>query len=206
MARHARTADLPFIGTLDRGSRDLSKQLAEAFRQAIGKGDLRGGEVLPSTRAVAQALGIGRGTVVEAFEQLIAEGFLDSRRGASTRVTRTASEQRPVARLERPKPSGRKRTLPEAAAMLTRVADQFSPLPRVPFAISVPGGGTAPGDTWRRLGNRIRGGRRLPRVTPSLKEFGNSVRRSPTMCVDRDPYAARQIRSSLPRVPNRRCT
>ena len=156
MARHARTAALPFIGTLDRGSRDLSKQLAEALRRAIRKSDLRGGEVLPSTRALAQALGIARGTVVEAFEQLIAEGFLDSRRGASTRVTRTASEQRAVARSERPTPSGRKRTLPEAAASFSRVADQFSPLPRVPFAISVPAGATAPGDSWRRLGNRIR--------------------------------------------------
>ena len=69
MARRARTADLPFIGTLDRGSRDLSKQLAEALRRAIRRRDLQGGEVLPSTRALAQALGIGRGTVVEAFEQ-----------------------------------------------------------------------------------------------------------------------------------------
>lgn len=156
MARHARTADLPFIGTLSRDSRDLSKQLAEMLRRAIRKGDLRGGEVLPSTRALAQAPGIARGTVVEAFEQLIAEGFLDSRRGASTRVTRTVSEPRTVARSARPTPAGRTRTLPEAATTLARVADQFSPLPRVPFAISVPGGATAPSDSWRRLGNRIR--------------------------------------------------
>lgn len=85
MARYAVIASLPFLGSLDRTSRDLGKQLAEALRVAIRQGDLRGGEALPSTRALAKALGVARGTVVEAFAQLIAEGFLESRRGASTR-------------------------------------------------------------------------------------------------------------------------
>ena len=40
--------------------------------------------------------------------------------------------------------------------MITRIAEQFSPLASVPFAISVPTGATAPGEVWRRLGNRIR--------------------------------------------------
>ena len=156
MARHAHTASLPFIGTLDRTSRDLGRQLAQALRVAIRNGDLRGGEPLPSTRALAEALGVARGTVVEAFEQLVAEGFLESRRGASTRVTRPASEPRAVAVPERSRPAGRTRALPQGTATFTRIADQFSPLPGVPFAISVPGGATAPGDAWRRLGNRIR--------------------------------------------------
>lgn len=156
MARHAVTANLPFIGALDRTSRDLGRQLAAALRAAIRDGDLPGGAVLPSTRALAQALGVARGTVVEAFEQLVAEGFLESRPGASTRVTRTAADPPPVASAGRSTLSGRRRALPEAAATLTRIAGQFSPLPGVPFAISVPGGATAPGDAWRRLGNRIR--------------------------------------------------
>ena len=94
--------------------------------------------------------------MVEAFEQLIAEGFLESRRGASTRVTRTAPDERPVARVRRATAPARTRRLPDAAATFTRVAEQFDPLPSVPFAISVPAGATAPGDTWRRLGNRLR--------------------------------------------------
>ena len=156
MARHARAANLPFIGTLDRASRGLGRQLAQALRVAIRKGDLRDGEALPSTRALAQALGLGRGTVVEAFEQLVAEGFLESRRGASTTVTPTASRPRAGAAFVRSTAPSRRRALPEAAAAFTRIAAQFSPLPGVPFAISVPGGATAPGDIWRRLGNRIR--------------------------------------------------
>jgi len=156
MARHAVIASLPFVGALDRASRDLGKQLAQALRLAIRNGDLGGGDALPSTRALATALGVSRGTVVEAFEQLIAEGFLESRRGASTRVTRTASDERPVARARRAAAPTRTRRLPDAAATFTRVAEQFAPLPSVPFAISVPAGATAPGDTWRRLGNRLR--------------------------------------------------
>jgi len=147
MARHAVIASLPFVEALDRSSRDLGKQLAQALRAAIRKGDLGGGDALPSTRALATALGVSRGTVVEAFEQLIAEGFLESRRGASTRVTRTASDERPVARARRAAAPTRLRTLPDAAATFTRVAEQFAPLPSVPFAISVPAGATAPGDT-----------------------------------------------------------
>jgi GntR family transcriptional regulator/MocR family aminotransferase len=156
MARYAVIASLPFVGALDRRSRDLGKQLAQALRVAIRHGDLNGGDALPSTRALAKALGVARGTVVEAFAQLVAEGFLESRRGASTRVTRTASEERPATRARRSTAPTRTRTLPEAAAVFTRVAEQFAPLPSVPFAISVPAGATAPGDTWRRLGNRLR--------------------------------------------------
>ncbi len=156
MTRPARTHGLPFLGPLDRASRDLGRQLAQSLRAAIQRGDLRPGEALPSTRALATALGVARGTVVEAFEQLIAEGFLEARPRGSTRVTRSASEGRPVSRVRRPAGPPRSRRLPDAAAAFTRVAEQFTPLPGVPFAISVPGGATAPGDTWRRLGNRLR--------------------------------------------------
>lgn len=155
MARHAVIATVPFVGVLDRKTRDLGKQVAQALRVAIGRGDLGGGDALPSTRALATALGVSRGTVVEAFEQLVAEGFLESRQGASTRVTRTAPE-RPATRAGRATASPRARALPEAAAAFTRVAEQFAPLPVGPFAISVPGGQTVPGDIWRRLGNRLR--------------------------------------------------
>lgn len=133
MARHAGTGSLPFIGILDRASRDLGKQIAQSLRVAIRNGDLRGGEVLPSTRALAQTLGVGRGTVVDAFEQLVAEGFIESRRGASTRVTRTASERRTGAILERSTPPSRTRALSEAAATFTRIARSVLPLARCAF-------------------------------------------------------------------------
>jgi len=65
--------------------------LEGALRAAIRDGRLTAGTRLPSTRALAQDLGLARGTVVEAFAQLQAEGYLDSRRGAGTWVAAVAA-------------------------------------------------------------------------------------------------------------------
>ncbi|ORW05913.1 GntR family transcriptional regulator [Mycobacterium kyorinense] len=62
--------------------------LEDALRQAIRDGRLAAGERLPSSRALAAQLGVARGTVVEAYAQLAAEGYLRSRAGAATEVAR----------------------------------------------------------------------------------------------------------------------
>ena len=156
MARHALTVTVPFACDFDRTSRDLGRQLAQALRLAIRQGGLRSGDPLPSSRTLSKALGVSRGTVVEAFAQLVAEGFLESRQGASTWVTRTTPDESPRAVTTRTTLPARRRALPDSVAKFTRVAEQFVPLPGVPFAISVPAGATAPGEAWRRLGNRLR--------------------------------------------------
>lgn len=60
--------------------------LEDALRQAIRDGRLALGERLPSSRGLAAQLGLARGTVVEAYAQLAAEGYLRSRPGAATEV------------------------------------------------------------------------------------------------------------------------
>lgn len=60
--------------------------LEHSLRQAIRDGRLVSGERLPSTRALAGQVGVARGTVVEAYSQLVAEGYLRSRQGAVTEV------------------------------------------------------------------------------------------------------------------------
>src|SRR5438067_3889716 len=60
--------------------------LETALRTAIRDRRLLAGSRLPSTRALALDLGIARGTVVEAYAQLTAEGYLAARRGAGTWV------------------------------------------------------------------------------------------------------------------------
>jgi GntR family transcriptional regulator/MocR family aminotransferase len=52
----------------------------------IASGRFPGGEKMPSTRELALQLGISRNTVNEAYEMLLAEGYLVSRQGAPTRV------------------------------------------------------------------------------------------------------------------------
>ena len=59
--------------------------LERALRQAIRHGRLAAGSKLPSTRALAHDLGLARGTVVGAYAQLAAEGYLRAQ-GSATRV------------------------------------------------------------------------------------------------------------------------
>lgn len=60
--------------------------LENALRLAIRDGRLPSGERLPSSRALAAQLRLARGTVVEAYSQLVAEGYLRARPGAVTEV------------------------------------------------------------------------------------------------------------------------
>jgi GntR family transcriptional regulator/MocR family aminotransferase len=64
----------------------LYRQLADGLREAILDGRLPGGSRLPSTRSMADDLDVSRSTVVTAFEQLNAEGYLRSTRGSGTFV------------------------------------------------------------------------------------------------------------------------
>jgi GntR family transcriptional regulator/MocR family aminotransferase len=81
-----RRALLPHFA-LDRSSREaLHCQLGDALRRAIRGGDLPPAAILPSTRALADALEVSRNTVVIAYEELAAEGLLIARLGSATRV------------------------------------------------------------------------------------------------------------------------
>jgi GntR family transcriptional regulator/MocR family aminotransferase len=73
--------------------RTLRARAEHALREAVRSGRLPPGSRLPATRALAQQLGVSRGVVVEAYAQLAAEGYLDTRRGGGTRV---AEHPRPV--------------------------------------------------------------------------------------------------------------
>jgi DNA-binding transcriptional MocR family regulator len=64
----------------------LSGDLAEAVMSAVKRGDLRSHTVLPPQREVARALAVSRSTVVQAFEMLARQGWLESRQGSGTWV------------------------------------------------------------------------------------------------------------------------
>ena len=66
--------------------RTLRARAEHALREAVRSGRLAPGSRLPATRALAVQLGVSRGVVVEAYAQLAAEGYLDTRRGGGTRV------------------------------------------------------------------------------------------------------------------------
>jgi GntR family transcriptional regulator / MocR family aminotransferase len=66
----------------------LHEQLERSLREDIRRGRLPAGTRLPSTRAFASELDVSRGVVSEAYGQLGAEGYLETRQGAAARVAR----------------------------------------------------------------------------------------------------------------------
>jgi len=83
------------LGTLalDRAAdAPLQRQLYDALREAILDGRLAPRTRLPSSRQMARDLGAARNTIVGAFEQLVAEGYLEARVGDGTRVAAVLPE------------------------------------------------------------------------------------------------------------------
>ncbi|MGI8702861.1 MAG: PLP-dependent aminotransferase family protein [Nocardioidaceae bacterium] len=64
----------------------LHRQIESSIRDGVRSGRLSLGTALPSSRLLALDLGVSRGVVVEAYEQLVAEGYLTSRAGGYTQV------------------------------------------------------------------------------------------------------------------------
>lgn len=79
---------------LDRQSAiPLFRQLYTGLRSAILTGRLEGGTRLPPTRLLARELHLSRNTIVNAFEQLIAEGYLEGKMGSGTYVAHVLPEE-----------------------------------------------------------------------------------------------------------------
>ena len=71
---------------LDRTGPRVRAGLENTLRDAVRSGRLSPGLLMPSSRALAADLGIARNTVVEAYTQLVAEGWLTAEHGSGTRV------------------------------------------------------------------------------------------------------------------------
>ena len=84
---------------LDHGARvPLHRQIETSIRDSIRAGRLPRGAALPPSRVLAADLGVSRGVVVEAYQQLTAEGYLASRAGGYTHVA--AGQSRATAGLQ----------------------------------------------------------------------------------------------------------
>jgi GntR family transcriptional regulator/MocR family aminotransferase len=71
---------------LTSGTRPLGRRLEEQLRDGIRTGRLSRGRLLPSSRSLADQLGVSRGVVVRAYAHLAAEGYLTARSGSGTEV------------------------------------------------------------------------------------------------------------------------
>lgn len=93
---------MPFAIPLSKEGGPLFRQVYLGLREAILSGAFHSGDKLPSTRDVAEELGISRTVVLMAYDQLLAEGFAVGRSGSGTYVSgdvgvsRSAPPENPV--------------------------------------------------------------------------------------------------------------
>ncbi|MEV8630104.1 PLP-dependent aminotransferase family protein [Streptosporangium sp. NPDC051023] len=141
-------ADLHLV--VDRAAGGIADQIARELREAVRHGRLTAGARLPASRELARDLGLSRGVVVEAYERLVAEGFLISRVGAGTVVapaatrSQDASERDPVVPACRPY-YGRRSTSPDLNAFprgrwLAAIRQTLATLPSDALDYGDPGG------------------------------------------------------------------
>ena len=131
---------VPFVPFVRPSAVPLYRQIYDAYRSAILTGRLRPGQRLPSTRALADELEISRLPAVNAFEQLLHEGYIEGRVGAGTFVAGAI-----------PDDLTRAGTAPGPAA-----PPSAPPTPRDegglgPFRVSVPALDHFPHRVWGRL-------------------------------------------------------
>lgn len=83
----------PFFAVDRTTAKALHRQIYDAYRGAIIEGRLRPRQRIPSSRSLASELGVSRFPVLNAYAQLLAEGYLESRVGAGTVVSSSLPEQ-----------------------------------------------------------------------------------------------------------------
>jgi GntR family transcriptional regulator/MocR family aminotransferase len=126
---------------IDRADKEpIQDQLARQLRELVLSGRLKPHARLPSTRALAEELGLARATVVEAYEQLVSEGYLETRTGSATRVVSELPEV-----LLTSAPAARRR---KAGASQRRV-------PAKPFQSGLIDWEHFPHDAWGRILGRF---------------------------------------------------
>jgi GntR family transcriptional regulator/MocR family aminotransferase len=84
---------IPVISVHRKSGRPLHRQIYDAFRSMIVAGSLSSGQQIPSTRTLASELGISRIPLLNAYAQLLAEGYFEARIGAGTFVCGSLPEQ-----------------------------------------------------------------------------------------------------------------
>jgi len=141
-----------FVIPLSKQGEPLFRQVYQGLRQAILSGTFRSGDRLPSTRDLAEQLGISRTVVLLAYEQLLAEGFAGGRGGSGTYVSEGLGGSRPKRREKSAKL--RLSHYGSAAADVAATVDfpGRRPIPlRYDFAYGRGDVATFPFEMWRRI-------------------------------------------------------
>lgn len=155
------------------------RRLYESIRRSILAHRLPVGAKLPSTRDLARDLGVSRNTVLTAFEQLLAEGYVKAQTGSGTFVADTLPE---AAGAAEPAPRIKARSGPiageQAAQAAARLSTRGEKLARIaageryeiqPFAPGDPDFSIFPFKLWQRLQNKY-----WRDARPELLDYGSA--------------------------------
>jgi GntR family transcriptional regulator / MocR family aminotransferase len=149
------------------------RQIYEGYREAILSGQIRPGQRLPSTRALAVELNISRLPVINGFEQLLHEGYIEGKIGAGTYVNESIPDElsRPILAGEQVKRQSRAMTpwRPEnAASPGTNIRGKPDGLGA--FRVSLPALDHFPHKIWSRLVSR-----HAKQLTTEFMAYGDSA-------------------------------
>jgi GntR family transcriptional regulator/MocR family aminotransferase len=171
----------------------LTEQIAAQLRDVLTSGRLAAGERLPSSRALAAALGVSRTVVTAAYTQLFAEGWLEGRHGSGTYVAPGAVTPGAVAPLGAgAAPAHVAAPVPAAPATLAATpraaGPQPDPVPPVNLRPGIPWqAGIDPAAwrrAWRHAGTEPVSAQPDPRGRPALREaLTGYLRRGRGVCV-----------------------
>ncbi len=152
--KRVRDSYFPPIALDQRAGQRLYRQIYDWFQQAILEGRLRPGQRVPSTRSLAEELKLSRIPVITAYEQLHAEGYLETFKGAGTAVAAaiprdafTPAKPAPAAQREKPRAA---RRLRETMALPPDLNAETLGI----FRVSLPALDHFPSDIWASLVTR----------------------------------------------------
>jgi GntR family transcriptional regulator / MocR family aminotransferase len=135
----------------------LHKQIYDAYRGAILRGDLHPGQQIPSSRILTTELQVSRFPVLNAYAQLLAEGYFESRMGAGTFVSTSLPEQ--LMSVAQPAPSPAQ--VPPGPRPVSQRSLRYPLFDRShtlrgwgPFGVHQPAFDEFPFQTWSRLVTR----------------------------------------------------
>jgi GntR family transcriptional regulator/MocR family aminotransferase len=139
----------------------LHEQLAEQLRRAIVGGDIGRGQKVPSTRELARQLGVARGSVTKAYDELLRQGYLRTVDASGTFVNDRIPDQFLQTTANVPQTGERRKPY---TARLTPLAQRLSAMvtpdyqSRMDAIIQqvMPEEGQFPFHAWRRLIHDLR--------------------------------------------------
>ncbi len=183
--------------TLDASHGSLQQQVFECLRQAIVSGWFARGGRVPSSRALADTLGVSRNTALSALEQLRAQGYLASRRGAGSFVVTKLPEDAqlqakvvPPAELDAPVPTLQ---LPRLSARGQELLALLPPARRLgaaprPFRLGTSALDLVPAALWAKIAQR-----RVRAIRSSSLDYA-------------DPAGLKELREAIATLVRRRGT